>query len=269
MKRKQAYAEKSLHLGDLKPLNPNARQRTERSAAMIVDSLQRFGAARSIVVDENDTVLAGNGTVEAAGVAGIERVRVVEADGNELIAVRRRGLTEEQKAGLALADNRTAELAEWSPEMLAQIAADMPDVTKGLWSDEELAALLAKATDNGAPSISPDEARRTLAERFLVPPFSVLDARQGYWQDRKRAWLALGMQSELGRGGAPGGSPRPAAQRTASGHTARGACAGGGKPTGREDGLTWGKSKAMLHPTLNHYRETERSARSRRTSGQS
>jgi hypothetical protein len=38
-----------------------------------------------------------------------------------------------------------------------------------------------------------------LAARFLVPPFSVLDARQGYWQERKRAWLALGIESELGR----------------------------------------------------------------------
>jgi hypothetical protein len=40
-----------------------------------------------------------------------------------------------------------------------------------------------------------------------VPPFSVLDARQGYWQDRKRAWIALGIKSELGRGenAAPGG----------------------------------------------------------------
>ena len=148
MKRKQAHNStsdsESLHLGDLKPLNPNARQRTERSAAMIVDSLQRFGAARSIVLDENDTVLAGNGTVEAAGVAGIKRVRVVETDGNELIAVRRRGLTDEQKAGLALADNRTAELAEWSPDILAQIAADMPEVTKGLWSAEELVELLER-----------------------------------------------------------------------------------------------------------------------------
>lgn len=40
----------------------------------------------------------------------------------------------------------------------------------------------------------------TLAERFLVPPFSVLDARQGYWQDRKRAWLSIGIESEKGRG---------------------------------------------------------------------
>jgi len=40
----------------------------------------------------------------------------------------------------------------------------------------------------------------TLRKRFLVPPFSVLDARQGYWQARKRAWIRLGIQSELGRG---------------------------------------------------------------------
>jgi len=41
--------------------------------------------------------------------------------------------------------------------------------------------------------------RQTLAERFVVPPFSVLDARQGYWQKRKQAWMALGIESELGR----------------------------------------------------------------------
>lgn len=40
----------------------------------------------------------------------------------------------------------------------------------------------------------------TLRDRFLVPPFSVLDARAGYWQQRKRDWLRLGIRSELGRG---------------------------------------------------------------------
>jgi len=52
-----------------------------------------------------------------------------------------------------------------------------------------------------AQGITPEQARVTLAERFIVPPFSVLDARQGYWQERKRAWLALGIKGELGRGG--------------------------------------------------------------------
>lgn len=39
-----------------------------------------------------------------------------------------------------------------------------------------------------------------LEQRFLIPPFSVFDTKQGYWQDRKRLWLELGIKSELGRG---------------------------------------------------------------------
>src|SRR5205823_2856405 len=58
------------------------------------------GAARSIVIDEANMILAGHQTTTAAGNVGIERVRVVEADGQELIAVRRRGLTDQQKAYL-------------------------------------------------------------------------------------------------------------------------------------------------------------------------
>lgn len=48
----------------------------------------------------------------------------------------------------------------------------------------------------------PSEEKATLSERFLLPPFTVLDARQGYWQTRKRAWLSIGIKSELGRGDA-------------------------------------------------------------------
>ena len=39
----------------------------------------------------------------------------------------------------------------------------------------------------------------SLADKFLVPPFSVLDARSGLWQDRKRRWMRLGIKSEIGR----------------------------------------------------------------------
>lgn len=49
------------------------------------------------------------------------------------------------------------------------------------------------ALRRAVPPPDPNAAGASLAERFLVPPFSVLDARQGYWQARKRAWLAMGM----------------------------------------------------------------------------
>lgn len=39
-----------------------------------------------------------------------------------------------------------------------------------------------------------------VAERFLFAPFTILDAKSGEWQERKRAWLAMGLKSELGRG---------------------------------------------------------------------
>jgi len=106
---------------DLKSDHKNARRRTDRSAELIKESLQRYGAARSIVIDEDNRILAGNGTIEGAKEAGINRIRVIETDGDEVIAVRRTGLTEEQKIGLALADNRTSDLSEWDQEMLNRL----------------------------------------------------------------------------------------------------------------------------------------------------
>ena len=71
-------------------------------------------------------------------------------------------------------------------------------------------------------TVKPDSQGSILAETWEYPPFSVLNAREGWWQERKRQWLAMGIKSELGRGGdlipngggvgtaAPGGSARPA-----------------------------------------------------------
>lgn len=46
------------------------------------------------------------------------------------------------------------------------------------------------------------QASSVVAQRFGFPPFTVLDAKTGEWQDRKRAWTALGIKSEVGRGAA-------------------------------------------------------------------
>jgi len=107
---------------DLKSDHKNARRRTDRSASLIAESLKRFGAARSIVIDEDGRILAGNGTVEGAKKAGIDKLRIIEAEGDELITVRRAGLSEDDKVGLALADNRSSDLSEWDNEMLRQLS---------------------------------------------------------------------------------------------------------------------------------------------------
>jgi DNA modification methylase len=126
---------------DLKSDHKNARRRTDRSASLIAESLKRFGAARSIVIDEDGRILAGNGTVEGAKKAGIDKLRIIEAEGDELIAVRRAGLTEDEKVGLALADNRSSDLSEWDNEMLRQLSEEH-DLTPWFEDDELLAEVL-------------------------------------------------------------------------------------------------------------------------------
>jgi site-specific DNA-methyltransferase (adenine-specific) len=128
---------------DLKSDHKNARKRTDRSAKLIAESLQRYGAARSIVIDEDNRILAGNGTIEGAKAAGIQNIRVIETDGTEIIAVKRTGLTEDEKIGLALADNRTSDLSDWDKDMLQQLSEEH-DIAP--WFDaDDLAEILGEA----------------------------------------------------------------------------------------------------------------------------
>lgn len=144
------------HVKDLHPDPQNARVHSPRNVGTIVSALHEVGAARSIVIDETGRVLAGNATLEAAGEAGIHRVQVVDADGETLIAVRRSGLTKQQKARLALFDNRAAELAEgWDVEVLK--ALQMDDVSlDGLWGPDELADLYAESVTAREGRTDPD-----------------------------------------------------------------------------------------------------------------
>ena len=85
---------------------------------------------------------------------------------------------------------------------LLQGLADTPRGLEGTGYDgDDLDALISGMVGGMGGGGDPDpEARPSLADRFLIPPFSVLDARQGWWQDRKRGWIGLGIRSEIGRG---------------------------------------------------------------------
>ena len=160
----------TIGLGDLKPDPQNARKHTSRNVAMVVDALQEVGAARSIVIDEKGVVLAGNATIKAAGQAGLARVKVIDADGSEIIAVRRTNLTERQKKRLALYDNRAAELAEWDTDVLSDLLKD--DTLAGLWREDELQTLLDSNDDfaedqtEGKPSFGVFARDQIAAEAF-------------------------------------------------------------------------------------------------------
>jgi len=109
-------------------------------------------------------------------------------------------LTPAQVKAYRLMDNRSHDEASWDNDLLGTELLDLKGLSAidlqftGFGADE-IAKLIAPAEDVTT------EARASLSERVGVPPFSILDARQGYWQTRKKAWLALGIKSELGRGG--------------------------------------------------------------------
>lgn len=125
-------------LSDLVQDPKNRRTHSARNLAMVEASLREVGAARSIVIDEDDVILAGNGVATAAADLGLTKLRVVEVEGDEIVAVRRRGLSEAQKRALAMYDNRTAELSTWNVEQLQADALEGLDLT-AFWTAEELA----------------------------------------------------------------------------------------------------------------------------------
>src|SRR5438128_1526474 len=160
-------------LSDLTPDPGNLRRHSPRGLALLTQALREVGAARSVVADEDGTVLAGNLTVQAAQQAGIAKVKVVEADGSELVVVRRTGLSPEAKVKLALFDNRVPELSDFDPALLAGLQQQDFDLSP-FWTDEELSALLAGAGQStGTPAEDPgpqlDKAEE-LREHYGVQP---------------------------------------------------------------------------------------------------
>jgi DNA modification methylase len=125
-----------LTVASLAPDPVNRRTHTPRNVSMIADALRKVGASRSIVIDERNEVLAGNGVVEAAAVAGISKLQIVDVDGDTIVAVRRKNLTPDQKRDLAIYDNRTAELAEWNVDQLAADVAAGLDLSPFFFEDE-------------------------------------------------------------------------------------------------------------------------------------
>ena len=147
-----------IHIKDLVPDPANTRQHNPRNIGMVEDALQKVGFARSVVIDEDNVLLAGNGVIEACAQAGITRVQVVEADGETVVAVRRRNLTPEQKVLLSILDNRGSDLSSWNLEELAKKAAEV-DLSLA-WNQDELDALLM----DYRPAPSLEDLSRSLGE---------------------------------------------------------------------------------------------------------
>jgi len=97
-------------ISDLIPDDKNFNKHTEYGTGLLEKSLRKFGGARSILIDRNNRIIAGNATIEGAAAIGMEDVQIVESDGKRIIAVKRTDIDLDSAEGreLALADNQTA-----------------------------------------------------------------------------------------------------------------------------------------------------------------
>lgn len=182
-------------INGLVPYARNSRTHSPEQVDQIAASMREWGWTIPVLVDEKDMIIAGHGRILAAQKLGITNAPLMVA----------RGWTEAQKRAYVIADNKLALNAGWDMEKLAVEIGDLSgmgfDLNLTGFNGEELAALAdpLSGSSSGVATDQKGPGNGSLSERFGLPPFSVLNAREGWWQDRKRAWLALGIKSENGR----------------------------------------------------------------------
>ena len=102
--------ETDIKLSDLIPDDKNFNKGSEYGNGLIEKSFSKFGAGRSILIDKNNRIIAGNKSVENAMSIGLDDVQIVESDGKRIIAVKRMDIDLDSPQGreMALADNASA-----------------------------------------------------------------------------------------------------------------------------------------------------------------
>lgn len=135
-------------IADLRFDDKNFNRHTSYGMSLLEKSLRENGAGRSILIDKDNNIIAGNGIVESAGQIGLDKVKVVETTGDEIIAVKRTDISLNSKKGrkMALADNSTARadlewdfdniMSELTPEEAKEWGVE--EIKTGLDSEKEI-----------------------------------------------------------------------------------------------------------------------------------
>lgn len=225
-------------VGAVRPYGANPWNHTDSDVRKLADFILRHGFNKPIEVDEDGVILCGHRRRAAALLLGLPQVPVIQ----------HLHLSDAEKREYRIADNRLTLDGEWDPVLTAaevnEIAAAGGDLSYTGFTDVELAKWVedlahgdgVEARDGAVPVDAVP--RASLADRFMVPPFSVLNAREGWWQARKRSWIALGIRSELGRGANASGFVDGSDDPGASDAREDAATPGGGQRSARSAWLT-------------------------------
>lgn len=167
------YAVTTAKLSDLIPDDKNFNKGTEFGQHLIEKSLRENGAGRSILLDKNNRIIAGNKTTENAATIDMDDVIIVETDGTKLVAVKRTDidLDSEQGRRMALADNATsAANLEWNEDQLRAMQQEMEGFNPEDWgvkmlkkAVEEAEAMISQASSTEATASYSDDTNYNLS----------------------------------------------------------------------------------------------------------
>ena len=169
---------------DYKPLPKNPNKGTQRGIGVLDESVRKLGAGRSILVDKNGVIIAGNHAQEAFINAGMDEVIEVETDGNQIVVVKRTDMDADSTQGkkMALMDNRAGELGlAWDDVIVEEILQDIQEqdgeldyILQGLADDENI-DLDEKEIPEKNVIVKPKEMARVLVS---VPIDNAMDAKE-------------------------------------------------------------------------------------------
>lgn len=170
----------SIH--DLIPYDNNAKEHPKEQIEQIKESIIKFHNNDPIAIDENNVIIEGHGRYEALKELGYEQVECIRLD----------HLNDDQKKAYRLVHNKLTMNSDFNFDLLEEELKTINDIDMGFF-DFDMSMF-----DEIEEEIK-EEANKKLTDKFLIPPTSVFDTRQGYWQERKRAWKDIGISSEVGR----------------------------------------------------------------------
>lgn len=157
-------------IADLIQDDRNLNKGTEEGRKLIEKSLRKFGAGRSVLIDKNNRIIAGNKTHENAEAIGMDDVIIVETDGKKLVAVKRTDIDLDSPEGreMALADNATVKAdLKWDDEEMTKVAAEFGlDLEEWDVRDETMDLEGFFAEEEQSKKESPDQIIVEMAEKY-------------------------------------------------------------------------------------------------------
>jgi len=204
MKQNLTNSIKYLPIDSLHPYARNARTHSGEQIDRIAASIQEFGFLNPILIDSaSKTIIAGHGRLLAAQRLGLDKVPTVAFA----------HLTDTQRRAYTLADNKLALEAGWDEELLKieldelrledfeldVIGFDDFDFKPNLPVGDDGTDFNDGENRDKKNVLDKKQAKGSLAESFLIAPFSILRTDSGWWQNRKNLWKQFGIDSGKGR----------------------------------------------------------------------